>query len=120
MLCQTFPGAPAESLAPIRTTVHAGGLFEVLYQERSAGDLVGFALQGAPFTAGEPMELRFECACGPERALSVLSTLGADDLEDLADEAGPTEVRCSFCGAAYNVDAPALRELAQQLRGQRS
>ncbi len=120
ILCQTVPNAPAEALAPVRGRVHAGGLFDVLTQDRSPGELIGFVLGGVAFSAAEDTPLTFECSCGPKRALIVLSSLGANDLEELAGEPGPTEVRCNFCGAAYEVETPQLRRLAQTIRKQRS
>jgi molecular chaperone Hsp33 len=65
-------------------------------------------------------EVRFECPCGPERALSVLTSLGATDLEDLADEQEQTEVRCNFCGQITSVGAADLRLLAARLRSVQS
>jgi len=46
----------------------------------------------------------------------VLATLGASDLEALADEQEQTEVRCNFCGQATMVAAPEVRRLAARLR----
>ena len=116
VLCQTFPGAEPEALDDIRANLNSGTLRDLLLHERSSRELMGFALLGSEFEAVETRSLRFACTCGPERALAVLSTLGADDLEDLADEAGETEVRCSYCGQAYPVSGENLRELASQLR----
>jgi molecular chaperone Hsp33 len=116
VLCQTFPGAEPDALDAIRANLQAGTMRDLLLHERSARDLMGFALLGSDFDAVETRALRFACTCGPERALSVLSTLGADDIEDLAREAGQTEVRCSYCGQAYPVSGKELLELAAYLR----
>lgn len=116
VLCQTFPGAEPETLDEIRTNLHTGSLRDLLRHDRSARELMGYALLGRDFDALESRPLRFACQCGPERALAVLSTLGPDDLEDLAHEPGETEVRCSYCGQAYTASTEDLLELASQLR----
>src|SRR5690606_34095142 len=83
---------------------------------RGVEELVGLALGGASFRCMLEHPIIFHCPCGPERALSVLATLGANDLEALANEQEQTEVRCNFCGQATLVAAPELRRLAARLR----
>src|SRR5690606_4629410 len=98
VLCQTFPEADVEALEVLREPLHSAAFGQFLGPERSPEDLMGFALQGGSFTASTGLPLRFHCPCGPERARAVVSTLGADDIEQLAREQERTEVKCSFCG----------------------
>jgi molecular chaperone Hsp33 len=120
VLCQTFPGGDGDVLDRIRDAVRGGGLGDLLLQERSAGDVAGFALLGSSYSVVESRALEFKCRCGRDRALSVLSTLGAEDVEKLADEQSETEVRCSYCNRAYMLSSDDLRELARRLREARS
>lgn len=120
VLCQTFPGGEGEALQHIRDAVRAGGLSDLLLHDRSANDVAGFALLGNAFNVVESRTLEFKCRCGRERALSVLSTLGAEDVEKLASEQSETEVKCSFCNSAYVLSSDDLRELARRLREERS
>jgi molecular chaperone Hsp33 len=121
VLGQTFPGSEPERLDRLREAMGGEGLAEVLQQERSAEELMGFSLGGEEFHVMEqPTTLRFACECGPQRALAVVSTLGAEDIDALADERGGTDVRCNYCGEAYALTETELRELAAQLREQRS
>ena len=64
--------------------------------------------------------LQFRCNCGPDRARSVVSTLGAEDIEALASEQQQTEVRCEYCGLVYTLTAEELRALAVDIRRERS
>ena len=118
VLCQTFPDADPEELEPIRGVLL--GLTDLLREERTPQELMGFALLGGGFDAMAESGLSYECGCGRERALSVLSTLGAQDIEKLADEQESTEVKCSFCGDAYTLTADDLRESATSMRDTRS
>jgi len=88
--------------------------------ERSLAQLVGFALGGEDFRRMLEYPVVFHCPCGPARALSVLSTLGASDLEALASEQETTEVRCNFCGNVTRLSAAEVRELATRLRASQS
>ncbi len=120
VLGQTFPGSDPERLDRLREAVGGEGLADVLGQERTAEALMGFALGGAEFHAMEATALQFACECGRQRALAVVSTLGAEDIDALADERGGTDVRCNYCGDSYALDEADLRDLAAQLREQRS
>lgn len=122
VLAQTFPGSEPERLDRLREALGGtDGLVDVLRHDRSPAELMGFALGGEGFhTMEEPTALRFACECGPQRALAVVSTLGAEDIDALADERGGTDVRCNYCGNSYALTEAELRGLAEQLREQRS
>lgn len=120
VLAQTFPGSDGARLQRVRAALQGDGLADVLRHDRSPDELMGFALDGEGFHASEPTGLRFACQCGQERARAVVSTLGAEDIDALADEQGGTEVRCSYCGDAYSLTEQDLRALADELREQRS
>lgn len=121
VLAQTFPGSEPERLDRLREALGGEGLADVLRHDRSPAELMGFALGGEELhIMEEPLALRFACECGPQRALAVVSTLGADDIDALADERGGTDVRCNYCGDSYALTEAELRGLAEQLREQRS
>lgn len=118
ILAQTFPGSPPEQLDVVRNALRGNGLAEVLRHDREPEALIGFALAGGEYHLTTDVELRFSCMCGRDRARSIVSTLGADDIDALANEQGGTEVRCSFCGDAYSLSKQELHELAAQMRAQ--
>lgn len=120
ILAQTFPGSGPERLDPIRNAVAGDGLAELLRLDRTPTELMGFALAGAPFDAMEPSSLCFACDCGPERARTIVATLGADDIEKLAGERPSTDIRCTYCGADYELSSDQLRQIAAELRATRS
>lgn len=120
ILAQTFPGSGPELLEPTRAAIAGEGLAQLLASDRSATELMGFAVGGRDFTPLAPSPLTFACDCGPQRARSIVSTLGADDIDTLADEQEGTEVRCSYCGNSYALSGADLRELATELRQRQS
>lgn len=120
LLCQTFPGGETDGLVALRTALDGGGLVDLLRQDRGCEALIGFSLGGETFESMERSELRFHCGCGLERARGVVAILGAADIEALAGEQEQTEVKCEFCGAVYVMTAAELRELAAEIRRDRS
>lgn len=141
VMAQGFPGIDPTELEPVRARLF--GLDELLVAHArqrpslahsrppandscSVDELVAFALgqpsREGPAAADQPFRrmlehpVRFHCPCGPQRARSVLSTLGAADLEALANEQEQTEVRCNFCGQVTTLSAAQVRELAAELR----
>jgi molecular chaperone Hsp33 len=116
VLAQSFPGSDPGLIDLIRERL--GGLDALLDLGGAPGleDLVGLALGGENFRRMVEHPVRFYCSCGPERALSVLATLGPADLDALAAEQVQTEVRCNFCGQSTSLAAEQVRELAAQLR----
>ena len=119
VLVQGFPGIDLSELEPSRARLE--GLRAVIgAHARGLDELVGLALGGEGFRAMLEHPVRFDCPCGPERALNVLAALGPADLDALAVEQEQTEVRCNFCGEVTVVDAPAIRSLAQRLRARQS
>lgn len=120
VLCQTFPGADEARIEKLRTNLDDGTLGDVLRTDRSAEDLLGFALLGGEHRVMSSTDIRFSCNCGPRRALAVVSTLGADELEEMIAEQGGAEVRCTYCGVAYDLSAEELQGLADRLRAGRS
>lgn len=120
VLCQTFPGAEEAVLDELRDYLRSSAFARFLAVERSPEDLMSFALRGAPFIASAGQHLEFHCSCGPERARAIVSTLGVQDLENLAEEQKHTEIRCSFCGETYVLTRDDLLAVAEQLRRNRS
>ncbi len=120
VLVQTFPGGETEGLERLRAVLDAGGLTDLLRQDRGCEALIGFSLGGDTFEAMERSTLRFHCTCGMERARSVVAILGAADVAALADEQERTEVKCEFCGEVYVMTADELRALAAEIRRERS
>lgn len=120
ILCQTFPGSPPEVFEPLRDFVRDGGLADLLRSDRTVEEVVGFALLGESYEEMERRSLRFHCPCGRQRALSVVSTLGADDVAQLAAEQDETSVTCNYCNDDYVLSKNDLLELAQQMRNEMS
>lgn len=115
IMAQGFPGSDPAMVEQIGSRLR--GLRSLLQgRARELDELVGLALGGESFRRMLEHPVRFHCPCGPERARSVLATLGPGDLEALAGEQEQTEIRCDFCGNVTILSAAQVRELAAELR----
>ena len=57
----------------------------------------------------------FRCRCSRERVVSMLRSLGADEVRSVLAEQGHVEVRCDFCNRAYRFDAVDVEQLLSQV-----
>ena len=46
-------------------------------------------------------EIAYKCNCSQDKMLRVLSTLGSDDLDELASTKEGIEIKCHFCAKKY-------------------
>ncbi len=58
----------------------------------------------------EAEPVAFQCTCSRNRASSILSDMGRDELLSMIEE-GKAEGRCNFCNEAYQFDSGELTEL---------
>lgn len=116
ILCQAFPGADPDVLDRFKERLSGDTLYQFLRQPRSAQDLLQLASGEQKLDVmGEPRPLRFECGCGEQRARSVLSTLGVQELHELADERETIEITCNFCRQVTTLSAAQVHALADEL-----
>ncbi|CAK6692618.1 Hsp33 family molecular chaperone HslO [Synechococcus sp. CBW1107] len=65
---------------------------------------------------GEPHQaVQFHCPCSRRRSVSALKLLGRDELRAILQEDGQAELVCHFCNETYQVEAPELQELIDEL-----
>lgn len=120
IMAQILPGTDPSRLDEIRARLQEATLRDVLAQDRTANELAIFANGGEALKTHSSDPIRFYCPCDEEHARRVVSTLGAGDLETLADEQPVTDVRCHFCGHNYPLEADVLRKIADELRAKTS
>lgn len=58
-------------------------------------------------------EVEYKCNCSRERIETALITLGADELNKMAEESPNTEITCHFCDKVYNFSPEQLKFLAK-------
>lgn len=92
---------------PPTTTLLRQGLSPVAIAER--------LLQDFPYRTLGTTPLSFVCSCSRQQTLSLLRMLGTDELDQLIEDAGDTQVTCEYCKETYTVDGATLQEIRAQL-----
>ena len=60
-------------------------------------------------------ELSFHCPCSRKRSVNALKLLGHAELSDMLQQDGKAELTCHFCNEQYQISAPELQELSDEL-----
>ncbi len=76
-----------------------------------ARELAGLLGLGALRVDSE-LRPRFACRCSRARVVRALSTLGADELRDMAQRDGGADASCDFCAQSYRISKSELLDLA--------
>ena len=71
-----------------------------------------------PVLRFEPLRPRFACTCSRSRVRGMLTSLGADEVNDIVAEQGEVDIGCEFCGQRYRFDAVDVGELFTPLSDQ--
>jgi molecular chaperone Hsp33 len=87
----------------------------LLRQGLSPETIIERLLQDFPYQSLGTTPLSFLCSCSQQQTLSLLRTLGADEIDHLIAEPSDTQVTCEYCKSTYTVDKLALQEIRANL-----
>ena len=101
-LVQQLPDADPEEVAAIERNVRAVPPLSRLAQAGvTANDLIDLLLEGVGSRDRHEEAPIFHCPCTRERAHRSLQLLGRDELREMVRDGVRQEVKCEFCGRAY-------------------
>ena len=112
VIIQMMPGANEHIITMIEDTIsHAPHITTVINEGATAEDLVKLALGEIDFEIMEEKEINFDCNCSLDRAVSLISSLGRDEVASmLAEDKGAT-MTCGFCNEIYTLDEKDLQTM---------
>ena len=87
----------------------------LLRQGLSPEQIVARLLEDFPYQTLGTTPLSFACTCSQQQTLSLLRTLGVDELDPLIESANGAEVTCDYCKQVHTVDHATLLELRASL-----
>ena len=64
----------------------------------------------------EEKEIQWHCNCSYDRISGLLKSIGVDELEDMIEKDGETEVVCHFCSSHYHFDRQQLEALLEDMK----
>ena len=112
VMLQMLPGANEHIITMIEDTIkHAPHVTSVISDGANAEDLVKLALGEIDFEILEEKEVKFECNCSFERAVTLISSLGRDEVASMLAEDKGAKMTCGFCNELYTLDEANLREM---------
>ena len=114
---QMMPGASEEVIAGIEEKLSGiQSVTQMLEAGMTPEDMISFILEGFDPEIMERTELAFSCNCSYDRMAKALISLGEKELESLAAEGEPIEIKCQFCGSAYTFTPEDIAEMLEAAR----
>lgn len=108
-LIQVMPGVDENTLAAIENVVaQAPHVTEMIRQGANAEEMMTSVFGDLPFEVLETHPVEFRCKCSYERAISIVSMLGEEEVADMIEKDNGAELICHFCGEVYLLDEAEL------------
>lgn len=112
VMIQMMPGANEHIITMIEDTIrHAPHITSVIKDGASAEDLVKLALGEIDFEIMEEREIEFKCNCSFDRAVSLISSLGHEEVAAMLKEDRGATMTCGFCNEIYTLDEKDLQKM---------
>lgn len=115
VMIQMLPGANEHIITMIEDTIkHAPHVTTIIKDGGTAEDLVKLALGEIDYEILEERKVEFKCNCSFDRAVSLISSLGKDEVAAmLAEDRGAT-MTCGFCNETYTLDERDLQKMLDE------
>jgi molecular chaperone Hsp33 len=114
VIIQMMPGANEHIITMIEDTIsHAPHITSIINEGASAKDLVKLALGEIDFEILEEKEISFDCNCSFERAVSLIGSLGRDEVSAMLAEDKGAKMTCGFCNEIYTLDERDLQKMLE-------
>lgn len=111
-LIQVMPGADPETVAAIEAAVTAAPhVTDLIRGGAGAAAILEEALGPISFDVLETHPVEFRCKCSYDRAVSIVTALGRDEVEDMLAKDRGAELTCHFCSSVYYLNEAALHEI---------
>ncbi len=112
VIIQIMPGANEHIITMIEDTIaHAPHITNVISDGATAQDLVNLALGEIDFEILGEKEVEFECNCSFDRAVSLISALGHEEVTSMLSEDKGAKMTCGFCNEIYTLNESDLQQI---------
>ena len=117
IIIQAMPGADDAVLDDLEMRLQSARAVSSLINE--GADIRGIIqnyLPGVDVQFLEEKDIQWNCNCSHERISGLLKSIGVEELEDMIEKDGETEVVCHFCSSHYHFDKDALEALLADMK----
>ncbi len=111
-IIQLMPEADETLIASLEKKLSAlPPVTELLDAGNSPEQMLEMILDGYDIEVTDDIPVRFSCNCDKERVERVLISIGKDEIDDMIAEGKDVELKCRFCGKAYEFSVEELKEI---------
>lgn len=115
MMIQMMPGANDHLITMIEDTIRrAPHVTSVISEGATTEDLIKLALGEIDFEILEEKQVKFECNCSFDRAVSLIGALGRDEVAAMLAEDKGAKMTCGFCNEIYTLGESDLQKMLEQ------
>jgi molecular chaperone Hsp33 len=112
VMIQMMPGANEHIATMIEDTIkHAPHLTTVISEGATPEDLLKLVLGVIDFEILEERDVSFACNCSFDRAVSLISSLGRNEVASMLAEDKGAKMTCGFCNELYTLDETDLQKM---------
>ena len=122
IIIQAMPGAEDAVLDDLEAKLqHARAVSGLINEGADIRGIIQNYLPDVEVQFLEEKPIQWHCNCSMERISGLLKSIGIEEMEDMLEKDGETEVVCHFCNSHYHFDRAALEamlaDMKQDLQG---
>ena len=117
IIIQAMPGADDAVLDDLEMRLQSARAVSGLINE--GADIRGIIqnyLPGVEVQFLEEKDIQWQCNCSYEKISGLLKSIGVDELTDMIEKDGETEVVCHFCSSHYHFDREQLEAVLAEMK----
>lgn len=117
VMLQVLPGANEHIITMLEDSIsHAPALTKLIRSGATAVELIETILGVIDYQILEEKPIQFACNCSMERAISLISMIEKEELEDMLEKDKGASMNCHFCNETYVLGEEKLREIIDRDR----
>ncbi len=115
VMIQMMPGANEHAITMIEDTIrHAPNLTSVIQEGATPNELLKTVFGEISFEILGENDIAFKCNCSREKAFSIISLLGKNEVRDMLEKDKGAVMDCGFCSEKYELDEGDLTKMLNQ------
>lgn len=112
-----MPDATEEEISIVEQSIFKAGAMSKMLDEKLTLKEIAQKITGDKDVKVIDASIKpvYECGCSKEKFADSLITLGKEQLTELIEEDGKTEIECQFCNKRYNYNKEELEEILSKV-----
>ena len=114
-IVQLMPDATEEDITKIENNIKdIPSVTTMLDSGLDLMDILNKVLDGFEIQVTEEFEPAYKCTCDKESIKRALVSVGREELEDILEKEGSTELTCYYCNKTYKISGEEIREILEK------